>query len=115
MARFCEICGTENGRSQFDAAEVGTTVMYLINDLYVFGFATVTNKTVVEDAVIVNGVVESSRMNWPKTSIEVVPYGCDMSNEASKFRLRICEFMIFSPDDEDIEEQMEYTKNRCIG
>ena len=116
MGEFCNICNTEeSGVAQINGAEVGTTVMYLLRDSYIFGFATVVNKSVVEDAVIINGVMESSTVNCDKSHIIVVPYGCNTSNEAARFRLNVFEFMIFSPDDEDIEEQMKYTKSRCIG
>lgn len=113
MAMLCNICGYENAEHQFDAVEVGQTVMYCVCDLYIIGFATVTNKEVIENAIIRNGEIQSKEVDHKNSFITVVPYGCKRTDTSGAFKLHIGEFMIFSPDEEGINEQMKYTINRC--
>lgn len=114
MARFCSICGGENAKYQLVVCDPGTVVMYLINDLYVFGFATVVDKHVVEYATLINGESQGEpEIDVKKSYIKVVPYGCKASNKHAAFNLHVGEFMFFNPDDEGIEDQMVYTRNRC--
>lgn len=113
MAMLCNICGHENAEHQFDAVEVGQTVMYCVCDLCIIGFATVTNKEVIENALIRNGEIQSKEVDHKRSFITAVPYGCKRTNTSGAFKLHIGEFMILSPDEEGINEQMKYTINRC--
>lgn len=114
MARFCNICGGENATLQLVACDPGSVVMYLISDLYVFGFATVVDKHVVEYATLINGEQQGEpEIDVTRSYIKVVPYGCKASNKQADFNLHVGEFMLFNPDDEGIEDQMGYTRDRC--
>lgn len=114
MTRFCNICGGENAIHQLVVCDPGMTVMYFINELYVFGFATVVDKHVVEHVTLINGEAQGEpEIDVKESYIIVIPYGCKASNEHAAFNLHVGEFMLFNPDDEGIEDQMEYTRNRC--